>query len=159
MFTDSGRHTYEGTFAVLHTRKRSSSVGLLDRMLEEAIKPEWYRPRYFLYLDDAPKAYGKHTPSIRLSGLPKGLDARCAGPILRDGVKTDHRVRIRVTVTPFQNGLGGEGVRAVGECLEDHEVTPLNPPFPPQHDPKAALAEVVGTVNEAVAETHRMLGQ
>ena len=157
MFADSGRHTYEGTLAVLYTRKRSQRVGLLDRMLEEAIKPEWYRPSYHLYLDDAERSYGR-VPVIRMGSCPKGIDPSCAGLIHQDGPKNGHKVRVRVTVTPYKNGLGGDGVRAVGECLEDHEAVHPNPPFPPSHDPKTAVAEVVGTVNKAVAETHRIIG-
>jgi hypothetical protein len=142
----TGRHTYEGELGVLRIRKRSRRRGLLNAMLDEAAHPAFYQPSFHLYLTDLPQVHG-HIRAIRMTSLPKGLEECCAGPIART-FEGGHRVRITVTVKPFANGLGGDGIRAVGECLEDHSVVPLNHWEPP--DPKQEVARVFGAVSEAV---------
>lgn len=158
-FTDTGRHTYEGLLTVVHIPKRGRGKGIFAQLVDEVTNPRWWPPEYILRLVDHPKTAINLHPNIKLTSLPRGLEATCAGRLGWNGVLNAHRVRVTVTVKPYHNGLGGYGSRAVGECLEDHEVTLPNPPFPPPYDPKKAAEQVLGTIDRVSANVNHLLGR
>lgn len=70
----------------------------------------YYAPMYWVACTDRPSIRDRHY-LVKFHSMPRGLSRFCHG----------HPVRVTCTLKPWSNGLGGWGLRPVGECLTPEE--------------------------------------